>query len=160
VRKKSAKQSGLTRALRIQADAERVFSALTTLEGLAAWWTPRVSGRPLQGGDVRFEFEGLDEHLLMHVERAVPFTLVQWACLRHTDLPDWDGTKISFALTPSDAKSCQLDFHHAGLTERLDCYESCSAGWDHFLGSLVGYVERGKGSPFVGSTAHPRWTPQ
>ena len=145
------KRPGLTRAIQIQASGERVFRALTTLEGLAGWWTPLVSGRPLEGGDVRFEFAGLDEHILMHVEQAVPFTLVQWSCVRHTDLPDWDGTKISFALTSHGAKSCQLEFQHAGLTERLDCYESCSAGWDHFLGSLVGYVERGKGSPFAGS---------
>jgi uncharacterized protein YndB with AHSA1/START domain len=33
---------------------ERVFDALTTLEGLAGWWTSLVSGTPTAGGKVEF----------------------------------------------------------------------------------------------------------
>ncbi len=39
-------------------------------------------------------------------------------------------------------------FRHVGLRPSFDCYEMCEDGWEHFLTSLVGYVDRGEGTPF------------
>jgi len=41
-----------------------------------------------------------------------------------------------------------LDFEHIGLAPAIDCFEICSAGWDHCLGSLQRQVESRKGVPF------------
>ena len=41
----------------------RVFEALTTLDGLAGWWTPSVTGTPTAGGETTFGFG--DERVVM-----------------------------------------------------------------------------------------------
>jgi len=66
----------------------------------------------------------------------------------HTKLGEWSGTKVTFDLLEPTSKSCVLHFRHIGLTHRLVCYDDCELGWDHFLASLVAYVEQGKGTPF------------
>ena len=66
----------------------------------------------------------------------------------HTGLTKWPGTKVTFDLVERTAKTCDLRFQHVGLKPNLMCYDDCRQGWDHFLASLVAYVERGKGTPF------------
>ena len=152
---KESSAKGLSRTLLVDAAAATVFEALTTRVGLRNWWTARVKGRGLAGGELRFEFDGLDEHITMRVERAARPTSVMWTCLEHTELDEWAGTTITFDLTPSDTNRCQLRFQHAGLTPKLACFDDCKAGWNHFLASLVGYVERGEGQPFGASPRPP-----
>ena len=43
---------------------------------------------------------------------------------------------------------CELTFRHLGLSSKLECFEKCERGWDHFLKSLVSYVDGGEGAPF------------
>ncbi len=63
-----AMTAAFTRRRTLNSSAERVFAAIATLEGLRGWWTPLVQGTAAAGGDLRFEFEGLDQHIVMHVE--------------------------------------------------------------------------------------------
>jgi uncharacterized protein YndB with AHSA1/START domain len=127
---------------------ERVFDALTTLEGLAGWWTSLVSGTPTAGGEVEFAFAGLDEKIVMRVDDAQPPSKVIWTCLAHTGHPEWQGTTIVFELAQDEADAGLLRFRHIGLTRVLSCYETCESGWDHFLESLLRYAQYGDGSPF------------
>jgi hypothetical protein len=83
---------------------------------------------------------------------------VQWTCLEHTGLDEWAGTTLTFELTARRANECQLRFQHVGLTPKLVCFEDCESGWEHFLASLVGHVERGEGAPF-GANAPSRKKP-
>jgi len=128
----------------LDAPPEAVFAALTTLDGLAAWWTT-VTGDGAAGGELRFTF-GFDVPLVLRVEVARA-SLVQWACEECPWLPDWVGTTISFALTPGADGGCDLAFRHRGLTPRLECFQDCKNGWDHFIPSLRDYVETGEGHP-------------
>ncbi|MDB5213239.1 MAG: Activator of Hsp90 ATPase 1 family protein [Myxococcaceae bacterium] len=132
------------------ASCERVFDAIATLDGLRGWWTPLVSGSPSTGGDVRFEFRGMDEHIVMHVERASRPSVVEWSCVEHASLDDWKGTRVLFELAPRGPGGCDLTFRHVGLTRELECFEDCELGWEHFLASIVAYVESGVGMPFTG----------
>lgn len=131
----------------LAAPAGKVFSALTTLRGLRGWWTPNVSGSPA-GGEVVFRFSGLNEEIIMRVDRASPSSEVGWTCIRHDSLPEWAGTTVTFLLQSTGLTQCVLRFRHAGLTPRLECYDECEAGWIHFLASLRAYVEHGRGRPF------------
>jgi uncharacterized protein YndB with AHSA1/START domain len=131
---------------------EKVYEALTTLDGLRAWWTTLVRGSTERGADIRFDFEGLDEHIVMRVEEAKRPTRVRWTCLHHTQLGDWAGTSPTFDLT-ARGDGCELCFQHVGLSPKLDCYEMCEEGWEHFLASLVSYVDRAAGSPFGSNRA-------
>ena len=88
---------------------------------------------------LRFGFEGLDEEIVMRVDRADRPSAVAWTCLRHSGCPEWDGTTLRFEVGEGE-----LRFRHAGVPADL-----VRRGWDHFLASLVALVERGEGTPFA-----------
>jgi uncharacterized protein YndB with AHSA1/START domain len=137
----------------IDAPVGRVFGALTTLDGLAGWWTPSVTGTPGAGGEITFGFG--DQRIVMRVERADEPTEVMWTCLVHDKFPDWEGTTVRFELGPVDRESTELHFHHVGLVPALECHGQCSLGWDHYLASLTAYAVAGIGSPWGTATWRP-----
>jgi uncharacterized protein YndB with AHSA1/START domain/DNA-binding transcriptional ArsR family regulator len=139
-------RAGYTAEVTIAAPRDRVFDALTTLDGLAAWWTPTVSGSGAPGGELTFAFA--DEHVVMRVERADRPAAVRWTCLTHTKLSEWAGTTLAFDLRDASAGNTRLVFRHSGLVPDLSCYSMCSQGWDHYLGSLTASVEGTGGSPW------------
>lgn len=146
----SAVTPAFIRVVRIGVGPEQVFAALTTLEGLAGWWTPLVSGDPAAGGTLVFRFAGLDEHIVMVVDELAPPRRVVWRCGEHTGHPEWHGTEITFALEPGEDGSCVLRLHHAGLLPRMQCYEVCASGWESFMASIARFAETGRGTPFSG----------
>jgi uncharacterized protein YndB with AHSA1/START domain len=139
-----------TRELPFAGPRERVFEALATTDGLAGWWTPLVAGDATEGGQLSFEFDGVEETIVMHVERAERPSAVRWRCLLHTGHPEWEGTRLVFELERRDAATGLLRFRHIGLSPQLSCFEACERGWEHFLQSLIGHAERAEGSPFEG----------
>ena len=146
---KSRSRDDFARSVPFHASRDRVFEAIATINGLRGWWTPITGGSASPGGQLRFEFRGLDECIIMRVDSASRPVSVHWTCLMHTELTEWDGTKVLFDLAERTAETCELNFRHVGLTAKLRCYHDCRQGWEHFLTSLVAYVERGKGMPFV-----------
>ncbi len=132
----------------VRARRRAVFEALTTTEGLAAWWTPLVQGSPTPGHRVELAFAGVDERIELAVVSAVEERSVLWECLENTGHPEWRGTTIAFGLKATGDEECVVEVHHAGLLPDLSCYEACRAGWHHFLRSIKAYVEEGQGMPF------------
>jgi len=141
---------GYSAVIDIAAPVAEVFEAITTDEGLASWWASSASGCGAAGATVVLGFSGLEETISFRIDSETYPTSVIWTCLRHTGLPDWDGTKVVFRLRGRGTDTTELSFQHVGLVDELDCYEQCHAGWDHFLASLRSYVEIGSGSPFSG----------
>ena len=134
----------------VQAPRARVFDAIATLDGPRGWWTPLVSGSAERGGELRFEFEGLNETILMRVDVWQRPSALHWSCVEHSGHPEWVGTKLVFNLIELGPEVCELRFRHIGLVPELECYGVCKRGWDSFLPSIVGFVEEGQGSPFRG----------
>ena len=122
---------------------DAVFSALTDLDALTGWWTPAAGGADA-GGTLRFLMG--DQEVVMRVDDADRPNRVRWSVLVCEPAPDWVGTTIIFDLAPAGAGT-ELRFHHCGLHPGLECFDQCRAGWTHFLGSLVDYVDRGAGTP-------------
>jgi uncharacterized protein YndB with AHSA1/START domain len=133
------------KTIRVNADPGALFEALTSLSGLAAWWTD-VTGSGAAGGDLTFWFDP-PEPCVIHVDQATRPTSVHWTVTACDFLPDWVGTRPTFTITPVDGDASELRFRHQGLTPDLDCIEMCTRGWDHFLVSFRDYVEVGRGSP-------------
>jgi uncharacterized protein YndB with AHSA1/START domain len=140
-------QGDYTRELPVDAGRAKVYEALTTLEGLAGWWTPIVHGSPTSGGAITFGFGGLDETIVMRVDDATFPASVTWTCLAHTGHPEWEGTTLTFELHERGPNICLLNFRQQGLVPELDCYLACKHGWEHFLASLAKYAVHGQGSP-------------
>ena len=59
------------------ASRERVFDAIATVEGVRRWWMPIVKGCAATGGELRLEFEGLDEQIVLRVADAQRPSLIQ-----------------------------------------------------------------------------------
>jgi uncharacterized protein YndB with AHSA1/START domain len=130
--------------LTLKASADVVFDALTTIEGLANWWTA-VTGNGLTGGELTFSF-GPSSDAVMRVDAAEPGACVRWTTIA-CHVEDWVGTTVNFELAAISTGDTELRFRHAGLTPRLECYADCQSGWDHFIASLRDYVETGVGHP-------------
>ena len=115
-----------------------VYEALTTIDGLAHWWTTAATGNAAAGGEVDFGF------CRMAVTEARPDTTVRWRCVGGP--PEWVGTTITFALTTLPDQTAVL-FTHAGWKEPVEFMHHCSTKWATFLLGLRDWVERGQGHP-------------
>jgi uncharacterized protein YndB with AHSA1/START domain len=119
-----------------------VYEALTTIEGLRAWWTDDTKGDGAVGGALQFRFDagGFD----MEVIGTRPSEQVTW---RVTDGPEeWIGTTIDWRLH-QDGEWTIVMFDHAGWKEPVPFMAHCSTKWATFLLSLKASVETGRGAP-------------
>ncbi|HWJ83591.1 MAG TPA: SRPBCC domain-containing protein [Nocardioides sp.] len=127
------------------ATPEKVYEALTTIEGLSGWWTRDTSGVADEvGGVIRFRFPpfgGFD----IEVEELVPGKRVVWRVVGE-EPAEWLGTTIEFDLR-QDGDFAIVLFTHAGWREPVEFMHHCSTKWATFLLSLVALVESGTGAP-------------
>ncbi len=122
---------------------DSVYDALTTVDGLAGWWTDDTTGSGEEGGVLQFRFPpvgGFD----MEVVEARPGEKVVW---RVVDGPEeWVGTTIDWHLSQHGDWTIVL-FRHQGWKEPVEFMHHCSTTWGSFLLSLKSLVETGTGSP-------------
>ena len=131
----------------IKAPLVEVYKALTTREGLAAWWTNNTQGDSKVGAVLQFRFSadgveigGFD----MKVLELRPSTRVLWQVVEGPE--EWVGTKISFDLRQEGEYTIVL-FKHQGWKEPVEFMHHCSTKWATFLLSLKSLLEAGKGAP-------------
>lgn len=133
---------------------DRVYAALTTLDGLAGWWTIDTTGDPTPDGTIAFRF-GQAGGFDMKVLDQRPHTRVEWEV---TDGPDeWIGTRVSFDLTQHDDSTIVL-FKHQGWRQPGEFMAHCSTKWATFLLSLKQLVETGAGDPYPREVRISNWT--
>lgn len=119
-----------------------VYAALTTIDGLAGWWTHDTSGDAELGGVIQFRFPpgGFD----MEVIDQQPPERVRWKVV---DGPDgWVGTTVDWRLRQDDGRTIVL-FAHEGWKEPVEFMHHCSTKWATYLLSLKQLVETGRGRP-------------
>ena len=123
------------------------YKALTTREGLSAWWTNNTQGENKVGGVIRFRFSADGSELGffdMKVLELHPATRVLWQVV---DGPKgWIGTKVSFELK-QDGDFTIVLFKHQDWKEPVEFMHHCSTKWATYLMSLKSLLETGKGAP-------------
>src|SRR5262245_9852258 len=131
----------------IKSSSDEVYKALTTREGLAAWWTSNTQGESKVGGTVKFRFSsggteigGFD----MKVLELQPARRVLWQVVDGPE--EWIGTRVSFDLKQSGDHSIVL-FKHQDWKEPVEFMHHCSTKWAVYLMSLKSLVEARKGTP-------------
>jgi len=132
----------------IKSPVAQVYKALTTIEGLAHWWTEEVQGNDKIGGKIVFSFRSptgeLKGQMVMEVQELNDLKNVRWRCV---DGPvEWIGTDITFELSEQDHQTIIL-FGHRNWREAVEMTSHCSMKWAVFLLSLREYAETGKGRP-------------
>jgi uncharacterized protein YndB with AHSA1/START domain len=143
-------EEGFGTQLGVGAPIADVVTALTTLDGLKAWWTPDVTGSPAPGGELTFRFGG--PGTAMRVEHADPSGLVVWTCTASEVFDEWVGTTVWFDVRPRPGGGSVVAFRHVGLTPDLSCFALCRSGWEQYLASLAGLVEGRGGTPYQRTT--------
>ena len=121
---------------------EDVYAALTTIEGLAGWWTDDTKGASKVGGVLQFRFPpgGFD----MLVTELDAETQVAWQVIDGPE--EWIGTTINWHLK-QDGDYTTVLFKHQGWREPVEFMHHCSTKWAVYLLSLKSLVETGKGAP-------------
>jgi uncharacterized protein YndB with AHSA1/START domain len=131
----------------ITSPAAQVYHALTSLDGLARWWTEEVQGDGRVGGRIEFRFRKGGQSIgsmVMEVQELNPHQDVRWRCVEGP--PEWVGTDITFQLSSRDGRTI-VQFGHRNWREAIEFTSHCSMKWATFLLSLREYVETGTGRP-------------
>jgi uncharacterized protein YndB with AHSA1/START domain len=132
----------------IKASPEKVFQALSTIDGLADWWTENTEGVSEVGRTITFEFRdpsgGIKGGFDMKVVKQEPFKRLQWICEKGPE--EWVGTEITFDLKEEKDFTIVL-FAHRKWRDAVEFTAHCSTKWAVFLMSLKELIETGKGQP-------------
>ncbi|MGW8566991.1 SRPBCC family protein [Isoptericola sp. NPDC055881] len=121
---------------------QTVYDALTTVDGLAGWWTEKTTGDAGPGGTLEFRFPagGFD----MEVVELRPQERVAWRVVGGPE--EWVGTTIEWDLRQDGDWTIVL-FAHRGWREPVEFMHHCSTKWATFLLSLKALAEDGAGAP-------------
>lgn len=124
------------------ATPEKVYDALTTVDGLAGWWTDDTTSSAEVGGVLAFRFPpgGFD----MVVLELDPGKRVRWEVVDGPE--EWIGTQISWDLRQDGDYTIVL-FKHVGWKEPVEFMHHCSTKWATYLMSLKSLAEVGAGAP-------------
>ena len=97
--------------IKIAAAPERVFAALTTLDGVQGWHTPTATGSGVVGSEWAFSFADHPDFGWEVTASDAPSTVV-WLCTRGPG--DSVSTTATFTLTTTDDDRTLVAHLHAG----------------------------------------------
>ena len=123
----------------INTTPEKVFKALSTIDGLRHWWIVETAGNAKKGGLIDFGF------CKMKVMESKPKNLVYWKCMKGPKA--WVNTEVFFQLKWKDDQTFVI-FKHANWKEPVEFMHHCSTKWAVFLLSLRDWLERSEGRPY------------
>ncbi len=131
----------------IKAPVAKVQAALSSVSGIAGWWTKDTSNDSKSNGSIQvvFRSKGGDEigNAKFTVSKSTPEEIV-W---RFTAGPEeWVGTDATFALS-RQGDSTIVVFGHRNWREAVEFTAHCSMKWAVFLLSLRQLLETGVGQP-------------
>ena len=135
-----------------------MYAALSTIDGLAGWWTRETTGSAKVGGNIAFRFhtpagEEIGGFEMEVLELASDQT-VRWRVKAGPE--EWVGTDIEFSLSRQDDYTIVL-FAHQGWREPVEFMSHCSTKWATFLLSLKQLVETGTGAPHPTDVSISNW---
>jgi uncharacterized protein YndB with AHSA1/START domain len=132
----------------IKAPVSKVYAAVSSVEGVAGWWSRDTSGESKLGGEVRIHFRNPDGreigNMTFTLQKLIPDKEVQWHFKAGPE--EWLGTDVTFGLTQEGDMTIVL-FGHRNWTKVGEFMAHCSLKWATFLLSLRQLVETGKGRP-------------
>ncbi|GAA3088606.1 hypothetical protein GCM10010464_60720 [Pseudonocardia yunnanensis] len=136
----------------INADRKSVFEAITSKDGLDAWWGTVLTAAPEIGSVVEFD-HGHGDLLRMRIVDLVPGEWVEWRCLSDFHDPtnpasDWLGHRFTFALRTvrrdrvgsllaplvTGEEFTVLEFRQEGWSSDARWYAFCNCAWGETLG--------------------------
>jgi uncharacterized protein YndB with AHSA1/START domain len=139
--------NAITRTLDLAHPQEKVWGAITTLEGLASWFGSHADGEIAPGQDVHMRWEQYDnakQILAVQVVDPMSVFAYSWGI---NGAPDGDPrrTYVEFALEPI-ASGTRLTVTESGFAQLPDewlesSYQGNVEGWRSELDELVAYLD-------------------
>jgi uncharacterized protein YndB with AHSA1/START domain len=139
--------NAITRTLDLAHPQEKVWGAITTLEGLAGWFGSHADGEIAPGHDVHMRWEQHDNAkatLAIQVVDPMSVFAYSWAI---NGAPDADPrrTYVEFALAPTSSGT-RLTVTESGFAQLPDewlesTYKGNVEGWRSELDELAAYLD-------------------
>jgi len=128
------------------ADAAAVYTALTTTDGVAGWWTTRNQTTGTAGAVDRMWFPDAPIAWELQTEEAVPGKLLARRCVGGP--PQWIGTDVRFTLEPAPEGGTRVLLDHTGFAQVDEMFRIVTLGWAQMLLRLKQYLDSGQPAPF------------
>jgi len=142
----------------IKAPISKVYAALSTVEGVAGWWTKEATGACEVGGNLELNFSSPSGEVIggmgMQVMALDPDKEVHWRFMSGPQ--EWIGTDAKFKLT-QDGDFTVVLFSHEHWREAVEFTAHCITKWATFMLSLKDLVEKGKGQPAPNDIKISNW---
>ena len=129
----------------IAAEPGTVYRALTTTDGVAAWWTTRNETSATVGDVNRYWFPDAPLSWDLKVTDTVDGELVATHCVGGP--PPWIGTDVRWSLA-STSEGTRVIFDHTGFATVDEMFRIVTLGWAQMILRLKEYAESGSAVPF------------
>ena len=135
----------LVHQVNVKATPETIYKAISTTEGLGAFWTSESKAESKVGSIASFGFGGPTQR--MRVDELVPGKRVKWTGL--ADFPNWGDTTVSWDISPAESGETSVTLRHANWPETVsqDDLGSINYTWGLIVERLKQYAETGKPNP-------------
>lgn len=142
----------------IKAPLSKVYAAVSTVEGVAGWWTQETTGDARPGGVLTFRFRNAQGEeigkMVADVVAHRPNQEVRWKVTAGPN--EWLDTELTFSLSEQGGQTILL-FGHKSWRETSEFMGHCSMKWATFLLSLKALAETGQGRPAPGDLKIDDW---
>ena len=128
------------------ADPAATYTALTTTDGVAGWWTTRNQTSGTVGEVDQMWFPDAPMAWELRVDEAVPGKVLARHCVGGP--PQWVGTDVRFALEPAPQGGTRILFDHTGFAQVDEMFRVVTLGWAQMLLQLKQYLDSGQPAPF------------
>jgi uncharacterized protein YndB with AHSA1/START domain len=128
------------------ADPAAAYTALTTAEGVAGWWTARNQTSGTVGEVDQMWFPDAPMTWELRVDEAVPGKVLARHCVGGP--PQWIGTDLRFSLEPAPQGGTRILLDHTGFAQVDEMFRIVTLGWVQMLLQLRQYLDSGQPAPF------------
>jgi uncharacterized protein YndB with AHSA1/START domain len=129
----------------VAAPSDAIVAALTTRDGIAAWWTDDVDYAGGSGTLMRVGFPVAPVPFELEVEEAGP-ARVAWRSVGQFP-PHWTGTAVTWVLSAQANGGTKVHFNHDGWASDEGPFAMSAYTWAQLLGVLKTYAETGTPTP-------------
>jgi hypothetical protein len=129
----------------VEADADRIYSAVANEDGVQGWWSEKTTGPEGVGSTIKVSFPDAPITFDFEVTEANDHKRVAWHCLAGP--PEWIGTEVSFDVETSPEGNSLL-FTHGGWKTTAESFPFIAYSWAQILPRLKKLAEEGERDPF------------
>jgi uncharacterized protein YndB with AHSA1/START domain len=138
--------NAITRTLELAHPQEKVWAAVSTVDGITSWFGDHVVGELTPGHDVHMTWDENDMKSVLSIKVIDPMSVFAYSWgINGTPEGDPRQTYVEFALEPT-ASGTRLTVTESGFAQLPDewleaSYQGNTEGWRAELGDLVAYLD-------------------